>query len=288
MGPTAEADWQGLSPYPELSDTEFWAPDHPRQSAPLAFGKLPAEFPVHVRLPSVRSYRLSVDLPHAPAQLPVFLAGRYPDDYKKRFQQLIGDQPGWSFVPAYSLLFFSGKHEGFPPQGEIVPTQTREQAIQRATQLLRPFVWPDRDIPEAEEFDGGWRVFFRQQVDGIRIDQDKPLQAEISRDGQLTYALGRRRPLLNVSSYPVRTARDAWNLVASGKGFGFTLLNHRPIPAALSEFTVTQVALRYVQTHANTDLEVMQPYWAFENELGSTVFIPAVRDPDVTWPVAGQ
>jgi hypothetical protein len=34
------------------------------------------------------------------------------------------------------------------------------------------------------------------------------------------------------------------------------------------------------------DLEVMQPYWAFQNSSGATLFVPAIADPYVTWPMA--
>jgi hypothetical protein len=91
------------------------------------------------------------------------------------------------------------------------------------------------DWERLSELVDNWKVVFWQKVDGIRIYQDKPLQADISRDGQLTYALGRRRPLLYASFYPVRPSEEAWRALSSGKGFGFTAIHGAPAPQAIND-----------------------------------------------------
>ena len=50
---------------------------------------------------------------------------------------------------------------------------------------------------------------------------------------------------------------------------------------------VHAVELAYVEDQVQTSPEVMQPYYAFRNDRGETLYVPAIADPYVSWPKPG-
>ncbi|HYF76957.1 MAG TPA: hypothetical protein VD973_07500 [Symbiobacteriaceae bacterium] len=282
------AEWRSLSPYPDLPETGLWAADQPKPLESRAFGRLPPEQTIYLTAPQVQGYRLATELPGAPWRMPVYLVGRYPDEYARRLGQVVPGQDGWGFEPKLSLVDFGirGEHRLPPIAGHGRITNGSDATV-LAQAFLKPFFMRDTEWATAVEVPEGWRVFFEQRIGKVPIYGDKPIQAHLSPDGDLIYALGRRRPVLYRSSYTIRSSKAAWLALSRGKGYGFTLLHGAPPPSAGEEFVVTRIELCYLVPHVNTDLEVMQPHWAFWNAAGKVLFVPAVADPYVTWPKVG-
>jgi len=227
----------------------------------------------------VEQYELNTPLPQGPAELPVYVVGRYPESHRDVLEQTLDDVNGWNFIAPFSSLDYGGL-----PLGEPTTITTPEQAVQRAQAVLRPFLMPDVQPPTVTQAaDGGWLVVFNQHVDTYPMYIDRPLAVWVNTKDQVTSVQGRRRPVIEQSVYPLRSAAEAWQLLTQGCGFGVDISGYVPQPPHGAKFEAHTVELAYLVVHANAPREIMQPYYVFHNEDGQGLFVPAVADPFVEW-----
>ncbi|MHB8645841.1 MAG: hypothetical protein ACYDAR_08650 [Thermomicrobiales bacterium] len=276
----------------------FWAPDEPRELSPLAFGALPREYEPASQL-TVHAYDLAVSLPQTPVEAEVYLVGAYPDDFAYRFRSIVvRDGEGWEWLPAYSFV----QCQTTIPRDEKESVATDAQAAQRAAQLLtdRGLLMPDSMSPLTRDMpDGTWRLSFYRHINGVIVYTNKGLAVSLNRDGQATNIIGRRRPLLAKSRYPLRTPQEAWRMLAAGRGRPFSVDDGAPGFSAakdvtLDRFVARQVEIAYAETEVYAvpgsqgrrpaEQQVMQPYYVFRSEQEYTHYVPAVADPYVAWP----
>lgn len=270
--------WREIDTYPATLGDSFWAPDEPLAMAPQAFSPLPPELGIYRSKPNVTGYVLEAALPLAPAELPVYVLGGYPDERQAIMKQMLTRiHPDCDVVPAYSLAFCGPDAN---PAGAGAPVHTADEAEARVREILGEVYLDDWARHEVIHWDDGdWQVVYTLHVGGIPILMDKPLQAIVNPNGELTYLLGRRRPLMAQSSYPIRTAADAWAQLEAGQGIGLDIIQGARAPQGTDPFVVESVEIAYVVTHANTTQEIMQPYWVFRNEKRQALFVPAVSYP---------
>jgi hypothetical protein len=264
----------------------------------MAFGVLPVDWAPKQQL-TIGAYDLATTLPQTPAQLDVYMAGDYPPGHFKGLKSAmkhyrgLKSLQGWAFSPELSLI----EYRSPVPLGDKTPVTTPEQARRRATQTLQAYGLLEPDSTESSvdrSADGGWQVFFLQRIDGIPVHVAQALAVTLNRDGQVVEILGRRRPLLARSRYPLRAPEEAWNMLRAGRWLALYL----PLSAAdrkdvsgradqLDRFVVRAVELAYVEDQVQTSPEVIQPYYAFRGDQGETLYVPAVADPHVSWPKPG-
>lgn len=275
-----KAAWDDPESYAPPPETGFWSADRPQQLGPRAFGVLPPEFSVFLNKVSVTEFKLAAPLPKNPAELPVYVVGRYPASQAERFRSTVRlDHQNCSFVPEYSEFLCPGDA---PPGSTRASVATEQEAEARARDLLRDLWMPDLVTDSVlRDETGGWRVVFMQRVNGLPIYVDRPWQVSLNRDGQMTYAVGRRRPLTARSLYPVRSPQAAWQDLTAGRGLGIRVAAP---PEDGTRFEAVTVELAYVVTHATTPREIMQPYYVFRNDKKQALFVPAVADPYVERP----
>ncbi|MGI8688291.1 MAG: hypothetical protein ACR2M3_06890 [Thermomicrobiales bacterium] len=271
----------------------FWIPDQPKDLSPLALGVLPREAEPGSQL-NVGSYLLTAPLPTSPAEAGVYVVGAYPDSDKDVFTRMVvraGE--AWDFVPEYSLV----QCRTPLPADATLSVSTEAQAAQRATRVLmeRGLLRPDSGVSAvAVRPDGAWSVSFLQRIDGVPVYANKGLTVSVGRDGVVTGLLGRRRPLLARSRYPLRTPQDAWQLLAVGQGRPFYVDDGAPVlwsgqSMTIAPFTVSGVELAYAETEVLTNAasqgrqpaaqQIMQPYYVFRDARGYTLYVPAVAAP---------
>jgi hypothetical protein len=150
--------------------------------------------------------------------------------------------------------------------------------------VLRPFLMPDTGSPTVTQAaDRGWLVVFNQHVDTYPIYIDRPLAVWVNAKDQVTSIQGRRRPFIEQSVYPLRSAEEAWQLLTQGCSFGINISAYVPRLPSGTTFEAHAVELAYLVSHANASREIMQPYYVFRNEDGQGLFVPAVAEPFVEW-----
>lgn len=276
----------------------FWVPDRPKDLSPLALGVLPREAEPGSQL-KIGAYLLAAPLPTAPAEADVYVVGAYPDSDKDVFTRMVvRDGEAWDFVPGYSLV----QCRTPLPADTSLSVSTEGQAAQRATRVLteRGLLRPDSGVSTvAVRPDGAWSVSFLQRIGGVPAYANKGLTVSVDRDGVVTGLLGRRRPLLARSRYPLRTPRDAWQLLALGQGRPFYVDDGAPVLGsgqrmAIDPFTASGVELAYAETEVLANAasrgrqpaaqQIMQPYYVFRDAQGYTLYVPAVAAPQVAWP----
>ncbi|TMC46970.1 MAG: hypothetical protein E6J26_11785, partial [Chloroflexi bacterium] len=194
---------------------QFWAKDTPKALPPLAFGVLPREVqPAGAK--TVAAPELAVPPLTAPGEVDVFLLGEYPPDHCATLLKIVKSLEGWDCVPLYSLVQYSPTQ----PLGDKLAAVTKEALDQRAVQVLqeRGLLMPDQATPQAE---GTRRVLFFQRLDGVPVYANKALAVSFNADGQATNIIGRRRPLLARSHYPLRTLEQAWQAIVRGEARNF-------------------------------------------------------------------
>ncbi len=281
--PLPEQEWDDPTSYPTATPApgKFWVSDQPAALPPRAFGVLPPESQPR-RLP-VREYELAAPLPEAPTEMPVYLGGRYPDDYQAVFDRVVRrDRPGWGFIPRFSAL----DYRGGPLPGERAPVAGGEGAERRAAEvlaecgLLLPDYAPSRSVAEA---DGAWRVYFSRHIDGRAVYTKGTLQALVAPDGQVTQVLAHRRPLLSRSAYPIRTPEDAWQRLREGRGRTLRVDDGATTGEGRERFVVRAVELAYVEAEPSLPRQIVQLYYLFRGEQGTALYVPAVADPYVEW-----
>ncbi len=284
--PTSIATTVGLAELtlPTPQPVHFWANDEPKELPPLAFGVLdPDSRQAGATTGTLRPPELNAPPFNAPRELDVYLVGDYPPNHCTVLLNIVKSLQEWICVPLYSLVQYTPAR----PLGEKMVTVTKETIEQRAVQLLHEhgLLMPDQAMPKAT---GLSRVFFFQRINGIPTYANKNLAVAFNQDGQATNIIGRRRPLLARSRYPLRTPEQAWQWLTEGKRRGFYVdTGYEPVqPLVVTSEPINRfvaIELAYVEGEVINPQDIMQPYYIFRGEQGQALFVPAVADPYVQW-----
>ncbi len=282
--PRTQRDWDDPNSYPWQVPGfgKFWVTDQPQSLQPLAFGVLPVEREPGTEL-TINGYELAATLPEVPTELAVYVAGRYPDSAVELFNRIVAKgENSWEFVPEYSFIQYSNQHL----VGGKTPVTTTRQAEEQAVQLLndRGLLLPDAAMPTTyEQPDGTRQILFYRRINGVPIYPNKGLAITINRDGQITNVIGRRRPLLSESKYPLRSPEEAWRLLREGRGRTMNVSDGASWEkGTIERFVVKDVNIAYVETEVVSPQQIVQPYYVFRNDQGRTLYVPAVADPYAT------
>jgi hypothetical protein len=263
------------APNPSPTPITFWSIDQPQTRGISAFGRLPLERQAK-RILTIASYELATGLPTAPPTLNVYIAGAYPDSDVNRVS--VFSEPGWEFVPSFSLLQYVGTDRPLGPAGGI---RSDADALARADSVLRPrgLLPVDTENTRVLRQSTGWRISFARRIDG-RIDYaNKGLAVSMDTNGQVRNVLVRRRPLLEQSAYPTRTAQEAWALVQSGRWLTFNLEDGAPTtPAQVDRFVVRSVDIVYVEGEVLSPRDIVRPYFVFRDANNQTIYVSAIAD----------
>lgn len=247
-----------------------WSQDQPVTLQPRAFGSfVPDRQPGPVL--TVGRLRLVAALPSVPSDASVALVGSYDESWKAAVTRVVPDPADWNVVPLYSSL---SKFRGASLVGI---TTWSAQAVEPARELLARIglLAPDME-PSSHQRAGAPAVTFMRRLDGLPIYTNKGVALTGMTSGGTT-AIGRRRPILALSRYPIRTPADAWAAVQRGDGRTMGVDDGAPLaPVTLSEFVVTSVELVYLEVEVLGPRELMQPYYAFRESGGSVLYVPAV------------
>jgi hypothetical protein len=266
---------------PTAQPGSFWANDVPKELGPLAFSVLPRDNQPGQGV-TVSGYELGASFPSFPHELDVYLMGDYPADHCSALLSIVKSLQDWDCIPFYSLVQYRGE----TALGEKLASPSQQQVEQRALQLLkeRGLLMPDQSTPTARQNDDGtWRVWFVQRINSIPVYANKGLAVTFNGDGQARNIIGRRRPLLARSRYPLRTPEESWERFKQGKARSFYVDDlSRPHPGTVTR--LTQIELAYAEVEVITAQQIMQPYYVFRADTGQTLYVPAVADPYVTWP----
>jgi hypothetical protein len=256
-----DARFGTLTPGPPYPGS-VWSMDQPITLEPRAFGAFPADSQPGPFL-SFDRVRLATAVPSEPAEASVALVGSYDETWKATVSRTVADPAVWDVVPALAEL---SSHESLGPMPAGVDAA---RAILQRNGLLPPDMEP-HPYPEANRFE------FIRRLDGLPIFTNNGVSLNRLADGG-TQALARRRPILAVSRYPLRTPSEAWALVQAGQGHTMYVDDDAPLgPVHLSEFVVTSVELVYLELQVIGPHELMQPYYAFREAGGSVLYVPAV------------
>jgi hypothetical protein len=239
-----------------------WSVDQPITLERRAFGTFPAD-----RQPgpfvSFDHVRLAAVLPAVPDAVSVAVVGSYDETWQAAVAHTVADPTVWNVVPLFTELSSTAS------LGPMPAGLDGARAILERNGLLPPDMEP-HPYPVANRFE------FIRHLDGLPIFTNNGVSLNRLADGG-TQALARRRPILAVSSYPIRTPSDAWALVQAGQGHTMYVDDAAPLgPVHLAEFAVTSVALVYLELQVIGPHELMQPYYAFRQAAGSILYVPAV------------
>ena len=245
-----------------------------------AFGALPPEHQAK-RILTIASYDLATGLPTAPPTLNVYIAGGYPDSDANRVS--VFGEPGWDFAPGLSLLQYGATDR---PLGLAGGIRSDADALARADSVARPrgLLPADTESTRVVRQSRGWRITFSRRIDG-RIDYANKggLVVAMDANGQVRNILARRRPLLERSAYPTRTAQEAWTLVRSGRWLTFVLEDGAPTtPAQVDRFVVRSVEIVYVEGEVQivdnraSARDVIRPYFVFRDASDQTIYVSAI------------
>lgn len=270
--------WGDESDHPDRYGDGLWAVDQPKRLGPVAFGVLDRHSLIEPD-GSIGGFSLRAPMPRAPAELPVYRVGSYPESFLDRCRRWLPFPERWECIPSYSLV----DYVSVAPWGRKVPVASPGDAERLAAQRLRALVMPDTS-PIATALDGGgWKVVFERGIEGYRVGAHRPLLVILNDDGRISRVDGRRCPLLAASPYPLRTPEDAWRQVAAGRWVVLDM--HGPVvEGRLDTFVVTHVEIMYHEGQVHRPSEWIQPYYVFFDAAGRSVAVPAVADPWVTWP----
>jgi hypothetical protein len=275
--PSAAAAWDDPGSYPPPPRSPaFWSPDPLLDLPERAYGPLPAEAEPSLSV-AVGSYALAAPLPAAPAMLPVYVVGRYPDADEGRAGRVVQrGAEAWRFLPRFSLI-----QSRTPIAGTGAPVATAAQATDAATECLRghALLMPDtRPIATRRQTDGSWRILFVRWVAGMPVYANKGLAATVTGDGQATDIIGRRRPILARSAYHAIAPDDAWRSLIRGGGRTFSIDTGAVggEAVAVERFVARRAELAYVETEVVAPRQLMRPYYLFGDEGGQLLFVPAV------------
>jgi hypothetical protein len=248
----------------------------------VAFTPLPPERQAS-RILRINAYQLSATLPSAPPTLNVYLAGGYPDSEKMRIARF--NEPGWNFVPFYSLLQFDRSGAVVPGPvaalGPVLQAPTEAAAQSRAEGVLRPrgLLPADTQLSRIVRQRDGWYITFARRIDGRITYTNKGAIVNVDANGQVWQVLIRRRPLLEQSAYPARTAQEAWSLAQAGRWLTFNLEDGAPLtPATVDRFMVKSVDIVYVEGEVNTERDIIRPYYVFRDMNDQTIYVSAIAN----------
>lgn len=259
-----ETRFAGLAPgrpYPG----SVWSMDEPVRLSPRAFGAFPSDVQPGPFL-TVDRVRLATSLPTEPSELDVALVGRYDDSWRTRVAQTVEDPAAWDAVPQLASL---SSHMSLGPMPLLSSGLDAARSLLARNGLLAP----DMELhphPPAGRFE------YIRHLGGVPIFTNLGVALVGLRDGG-TQALGRRRPILGLSRYPIRSPMEAWNLLVAGRGQTMYVDDGAPLDAVqLPEFVATSVELVYLELQVQGPRELMQPYYAFRQSDGRALYIPAV------------
>lgn len=258
---------------PSRSPIVFWEIDRPQVRGASAFGTLPPERQAK-RILTIASYELATGLPTAPATLNVYLAGAYPEPDTGRVS--VFGEPGWTFVPSFSLLQYVGTER---PLGAPGGVRSDADAVARADSVLRPrgLLPGDTENTRVVRLPTGWRISFARRIDGRLAYANKGLAVSMDTNAQVRNILVRRRPLLEQSAYPTRTAQEAWTLVQNGRWLTFNLEDGAPTtPAQVDRFVARSVDIVYVEGEVLSPRDILRPYFVFRDASDQTVYVSAI------------
>ncbi|MDQ6857660.1 MAG: hypothetical protein M3Z65_01555 [Chloroflexota bacterium] len=239
-----------------------WSVDQPLTLEPRAFGTFPADRQPGPVLTFDR-VRLATTLPSAPDAGSVALVGSYDETWKAAVSRTVADPTVWDIVPLFASLS-SNASLGPMPAG-----LDAARAILRRNGLLPPDMEP-HPYAIADRFE------FIRRLDGLPIFTNNGVSLHRLADGG-TQALARRRPILAVSRYALRTPSDAWALLQVGQAHTMYVDDGAPVgPVHLSDFAVTSIELVYLELQVTGPHELLQPYYAFRELGGSILYVPAV------------
>ena len=272
-----EAPAATASPSPTAEPVAFWDADAPQVRGPSAFRPLPPERQAR-RILTIGAYQLGTTLPAVPPTLNVYLAGGYPDSEKTRVSRF--SEPGWDFVPFYSLVHFS-RAGNAPALGPLLPAPTEAAAQSRAEAVLRPrgLLPADTQLTRVSRQRDGWYVTFARRIDGRIAYANKGVIVNVDANGQVWQVLIRRRPLLEQSAYPTRTAQEAWNLAQAGRWLTFNVEDGAPTtPAAVDRFVAKSVDIVYVEGEVLSERDPIRPYYVFRDANDQTIYVSAIAN----------
>jgi hypothetical protein len=153
----------------------------------------------------------------------------------------------------------------------------------RANGVLPPDVTM---LPSPSRVAGTSRYMYLRSIDGLLVYVNKALSAMVDPSGRVT-AIGRRRPLLAASMYPLRTPESAWRLATEGRWTTMFLDDGGTVdPTQIEEFVVQRVELAYAEVEVRAPRELMQPYYLFRDAAGHALYVPALADPYAQLPSA--
>jgi hypothetical protein len=184
---------------------------------------------------------------------------------------VVPDPDDWDVLPLYASLQKARGSSLGPMTTWSADGFVAAQALLKRTGLLLP------DMEPSPHQRGGARVItFIRRLEGLPVYVNKGVALFALTDGGSS-AIGRRRPVLALSRYPIRTPGDAWAAVQQGEGRTVYVDDGAPLaPVTLPEFVVTSVDLVYLEVEVLGPRELMQPYYAFRESGGSVLYVPAV------------
>lgn len=260
-------------PASPAESVSFWLADSPAVRGASAFGTLPPERQAK-RILTIAGYELATGLPTAPPTLNVYIAGAYPDSDTGRVATF--GEPGWQFVPSLSLLQYFSADQPLGPAGAV---STRADASAHAAAVLRPrgLLPANTVMDHVVQQSTAWRVIFARHIDG-RVDYtNKSAIVTLDATGRVRDVLIRRRPLLERSAYPTRSAQDAWDLARSGHWLTFNLEDGAPTtPAQVDRFVVRSVDIVYVEGEVLSPRDIIRPYFVFRDANDQTIYVSAI------------
>ena len=256
-----DARFGALTPGPAYPGS-VWSIDQPITLEPGAFGTFPPD-----RQPgpfvSFDHVRLATALPSVPDAVSVAVVGSYDETWRVAISHAVADPTIWSVVPLYTEISSTAS------LGPMPADLDGARALLQRNGLLPPDMEP-HPYPEANRFE------FIRRLDGLPIFTNNGVSLNRLADGG-TQVLARRRPILAVSRYPLRTPSAAWALVQAGQGHTMYVDDGAPLgPIRLAEFVVTSVALIYLELQVIGPHELLQPYYAFREVGGTVLYVPAV------------
>lgn len=255
----------------------IWSPDKPALVEPAAFGILPQAHAPGAVL-SIGHVRLAAELPATRVAAEVFVVGSYGGDWLDVVSRTVRTPSAWHVTPLYSLVFTNVGASLGTVQSAAGPTPVTE--LLRANGLIDSSAIA-RSIISKEP---GTRYAYFRIIDGITVYANKAVSGIVSPTGAVT-AIGRRRPLLASSVYPLRSPASAWQLVEAGRWTTMYVDDDTsPDPARIEEFVATTVELAYAELEVIATHELMQPYYVFRDGGGHAVYVPAVIDSLVQLP----
>lgn len=276
--PSALAErWLRLQP-PGPGPDSIWAPDTPASVEATAFGVLPAD--TEPGSPLVLTHvRLATALPPAQPAAAVLIVGTYDAAWADLVRARVRDARAWVIAPDLALVYSA-------PQGiGTLPPDASAKAVGdvlRADHVIGPAV----ELRATRTAQGGTRFIDLRRVGDLPVYVNKAVGAQVDPTGKVI-AIGRRRPLLAASSYPLRSPASAWALVQEGRWLTMFLDDDSlQMPGTIDDFAVTRIELAYAETEVRSAREIMQPYYVFRDASGHAVYVPAVADPLVVLPPA--